>query len=208
MVGLQQVASVTKSGWTYFKITSFFLFFMIISIHAILLSIETGSIQPLYEEVGAKVFLSTQDLSKQAQDVINNPNIYEISQEHFIKDTFNIINMYAGFIISFWIVIVWIRVFAWIFSHSPFSFPDNDFVNYLAGLLMFLISQEIFILGIAALSHQVNNMKDLFEFMMIPLRTIPFIFGAALKLIMPASNFADKIVGSNETIKYVNMSLK
>lgn len=180
-----------KSGFVYLKVFSFILLFAIISLGAILHSIQQKSVKPLIEEVGGNIVMTTNQLAVESNKIIDAGGV--VSDKDGLAKIWDIMVTYATFIILLWMTFVWIKLFSKIYERSPLSYDGNFFANYMAGFLIFILFQIIFGFFYGAMLDKLHNSDDALRVIYTPVLSIYLFLKAAYLILLPATDVANKI---------------
>lgn len=129
---------------TYFKWGLMSIFLGIILLNAIIISIETGSVEPGMKDLGNRFFMVTKNINTLSEQVIEEGGIYN-STEGFWDGIFIWIKHSWVLFSNIYIVWLWIKVLSKAISSSPWSNVSMTFANYSGAILIFLFSQMTFI---------------------------------------------------------------
>lgn len=170
-----------KSAFKILKMGSLFIIFGIVFAKACIESYQAKSFEPLIREIGGKIALATKDLAEQSQLIIDKGDVY-------IGSIWSVITIYAGLIFAVIAVISWIRIFAWLWGRSPYSFPGNAFENATIGIACFIVLQVVFIIAIGAFEGDIKAWSDIGKAFAIPVISFFLLFKAIIILINPVSS--------------------
>lgn len=177
---------IFRSVWFVAKIGSLFLFFMFVFWASIIASFQQHTPEPFLREVGRHIFLSTQELADQSLAVVQKGDIYDFTGGIW-EGSLQVIEVFSNLILAIILVVSWIRVFAWLYAKSPFSFPGNDFANYFMAILIFLIFQVFAGLTYGAIAGGIHTFSDAVFVAEEPFRAFALLFKAIAIMISPIS---------------------
>ncbi len=147
-------------GRGFRKIFGFFFIFLFIIIpimYAVILSIQQESITPGVMYLGSKFLNPLTTLNQASLAIIKNHATY-ISSGNFFGDIWRFLKLYWNILGSMYIIFSWIRIFGWIYGHSPLSNDSQKFINYSLGFITFL---TITFMYLALIAHSQLSMSVL-----------------------------------------------
>ena len=97
------------------------------------------------KELGDNLIFSSQELKTNSDDIYEQGAAFK-STGNLGKDIFNTLYKYYALLSNLFIVLLWIKVFSWIISVSPFSNASAVFTNVGLGLLIYIAIQSIVLL--------------------------------------------------------------
>lgn len=140
---------VFSSGFLrIFRFFFLFIFLIIPLIYAIILSVQSQSIQPGVEYLGQKFLNPLMSLNNASLQIIKYKAAY-ISTGHLFSDIWAFILLYWNLLGSLYIIYRWIKLFSWLYGRSPFSNESQKFVNNSLATLTFLVLTLLYLSLIA-----------------------------------------------------------
>lgn len=176
----------TRNLGKLFRLSFLSLFLTFIIINAIVLSIESKSIEPALKDIGGRLLYTTQNIQKLSLDIIENDGLYVPTPKFFGgigNYLWNIWDLFSNVYVCF----LWITIFIKFYVWSPLSNESNKFVNLVLSICTFIILQAFFIL---ILTSPLEGQSRL-EMSYTPVKAF-YDFGRALpKLLSPVQNIVD-----------------
>jgi len=137
MTGFAPVAAATASKGFFASLIVFlkygfwFLVVILLFSSAVVKGVQQRSGSVFLIELAKEIGLATKNLDEQSEKIILSENDGKFKE---LKD-------FYGLFKAFIIIFAWLRLFAWLFSISPWSNKLNVFANYSAAILIFLFLQ-------------------------------------------------------------------
>lgn len=121
-----------------FKYSLIFFFVLATLVGSINKGLEEQSFSVFIEDLGQKFLLVTQELYNISQTILT-----EGLGNDFKTKTLRFTEYFS----SFFVIYIWVKIFAFAISISPFSNRSNFFINYGLGFLLFMFIQMIVLAG-------------------------------------------------------------
>jgi hypothetical protein len=135
-----EIPSAPTSTFSFLKFVKFSLLIVFISLlllEAVYNSFHAQSITPFITTIGKQLSSSTNELSVASKMVIEQQGYYQRTPDFWTGIwKFFLINM--KFFLSFYTLFMWIFVFKWIISKTPFSDSSKTFQNYFFAIIRWL----------------------------------------------------------------------
>ena len=178
---VQTAGGLTLKGiFKFLKFGSLFIIFGIVFAKAAIDSYSQKSFVPIIREIGGKLTLATKELADQSTAIIESGNIY-------VNSLWNIITTYAELIFAVLAIYAWIKLFAWLWARTPYSWPGNSFENTTIGVIVFAVFQVLFIVVVKAFAGEIHDWNDAGRAIAIPFIAFFLLFKAIVILINPVS---------------------
>jgi hypothetical protein len=178
---------------------AFGLIILILIGSAITMALEHKSLSEGLYSAGETLFLSTQSLGVESQNIVANGGVIDIT--HGFKTFFTTtIASYGKLLISILTVLLWIKVFAFFTSRSNTA---NPLAAYFLAFVFFYFFQVIFILGYAGLTKNVSGLvgpNSVTYYLSLPIMAFWYFIQAIPYLIKPISKLCGDNLGVCTTI--------
>lgn len=163
------------------RTTLLFLVITVILINAVIISIETGSIEPGIKEVGNRFLLVTETLGEQSREIIQNQGTYN-PDDSFFKAFLDFSKNFYNIFESIIIIYFWMKIFTLLIMYTIISDSSKQTASFLVAIIIFFAMQIIFILAFTdkSITAPFNAFMDF-------ARAIPYIFKPAVKIVSQVS---------------------
>jgi hypothetical protein len=186
-----------RTGWSWTSKIKFLLmsiFFAVLLINAVIISIQAHSIEPGLKDIGGRLLFTTENLNTESLKIISNGGVFPNTGE-FFKDIWIMFIILSGLLTSIFIIYIWLKLFSFVAKHMIIFDDSKTAVSY-------IIATGIFFGLQVALIVFFTDKSPTIPFIAFSnfIKAIPFAFS-------PMAKIADKISGTegfNETINNIS----
>jgi len=194
------ISAVSSSIGMFFYLKTCFYIILVLMLFAngIYSSYEQKSVKPFFEDVGGRIFKTTEMIQKESQAVIDNKGIYN-TDDSFLTKWRKILLFASGLLSCIALICAWLYLLYWLWGHSFVSVPDNWFTNMFLSITTFYLLQMLYILVTAGLSNKLTNWNSVTYYILVPLTALMTLIRAVPYIISPMSNALSHV--ANSTIR-------
>jgi hypothetical protein len=203
-MGFRSAASVAGTAtkgmfwWAriFLKMTLLFIAVFFVLVASVSKGIEERDVSVVFLDLGTRFLAVTGSLAEESQKVIDNQGIYDSSKGFFAKIWDGLRNV-AGLARAVIFLYIWIKVLGWLFGKSPWSNESQWFVNRSAGFAIFMVTQIVVVVVVAAVSGEITNYfgpeDSVRYYISLPFRSLYLFIQAVPYLLSPIAGVADTI---------------
>ncbi len=142
-----------------FKFKILFIFLIFILINVVIIGIQAGDASVAVNELGRRFLTPTLILQETSLEIIEQQGIH-VPSPNIIGGILKTILRFLEILSQFYIILLWIRVFAWIFVRFPLMDKSRTPTAFVFGVLFFFGLQMIFL----AFTDKGNMMTPILAF--------------------------------------------
>lgn len=180
------------------SISTLTIFMVILLGNALIITLQTHNPQAGLQDIGHRVFGSTQTLDSESQKIIQQGGVI-FTGDTLPRKIWNFFLAYSGLAVALLSIYFWIQIFAWISEHT-FIGRTHPIKNFIFGCVIFYLLEVLYIL---VLTDPPNRPAVL----LLPLNALWHFAQSLPYLVTPAANAIHNVENSellNRTLSKLN----